>query len=87
MTRKRTKKTEMGIPRARIERLVRELVAEHGAYKVQADVVEILRGASEALLVDLFQQANVVRSASRREKMHVSHLQCARGIMQQAQGV
>eukprot|EP00961_Rhodomonas_salina_P123844 1669048-Rhodomonas_salina.2 len=80
--RTRAKKVELGIPRTRIDRLVRELVAERGEYKLQAEAVDMLRGASEAFLIELFEQANRVRRASRRAKMHVSHLQCARAVVQ-----
>ena len=74
------KTTELLICKAPFGRLVREVLQDFGAYKVQAMVVMALQEAAEAYLVGLFEDTNLCALHAKRVMIKPRDIQLARCI-------
>ncbi len=74
------KTTELLICKAPFGRLVREVLQDFGAYKVQATAIKALQEAAEAYLVSLFEDTNLCTLHAKRVMIKPRDIQLARCI-------
>lgn len=75
------KTTNLLVPKASFKRLLREVLSEkHPEYRIQASAVEALHHATEAYVIDLFEDSNLCAIHAKRVTVMSNDLQLVKKI-------
>lgn len=78
--RKYQKSSDLLIARAPFRRLVRDIIIDHGAFRIQHSTFLALQEASEAYLTSIFEDANLLAIHARRVTIQPKDMILARRI-------